>query len=161
MIRIVRARTLRTLREDAEAADVYSAEAERWNDLYRDAERRVDEAQEVAAHTAALRGEDREEYEERVGRLRAALADAKAETDATAAVLEEMRGDLDQLRAHASDSETGGSFRAALAYRVLRDAYEQQRDAGVESNRPWDLLAVLLGFDEPEAAPAAEMAGTD
>lgn len=167
MLCIIRTTTLRTLRADIaeadDAANAYSAEAEKWHKHYTDEVQRADEAEQTAQHTAELRGEDRDHYaeridlyEKRIDRLRHALATARAGDEATAAVLAEMREDLDQIRTDAADPETGASFRAALAYSTLRRMYDQHRAAGLDLGRPWDLLAAVLGFDEPRELEAAD-----
>jgi predicted RNase H-like nuclease (RuvC/YqgF family) len=157
MIRIIRTARLRALH--TERAELTAAlrqarrDAETWTDRYLNATSRCAAelgrtlTERVATQTEAdLRADLAEaeqtaaQYEQRIDRLRRALADARATTGATASVLAEMRADLDQIRTDAANPETGTSFRAALAYATLRRMYEQQRAAGVD-----------LGFDEEPA----------
>ncbi|MFE1576246.1 hypothetical protein [Streptomyces fradiae] len=64
-------------------------------------------------------------------------------------VIEQMRADLAQLRADASDTETGESMRAAIAYGVLGRMINEVRaqDEKGELRPPFDVVALVLGFD--------------
>lgn len=66
--------------------------------------------------------------------------------------LDEIRRDVAQLRDAAADTETGQSMRAAIAYDVLRNLVDDARARGLELGRPFDLVAIVLGFDtDPQA----------
>jgi DNA repair exonuclease SbcCD ATPase subunit len=162
MFRIIRTTTLQALRDDVAEADqtasAYNAEAEKWHRLYTDEVQRADDAEQAADHTAELRGEDREHYEQQIANLRTELVEARRSVEDNSSVLAEMRADLDQIRAAAADPEHGESVRAAIAYGVLRDAYDDVRSRGEVQRlgREWDLLSVVLGFDaDRDSAPAS------
>ncbi|MEU1668549.1 hypothetical protein ABZ547_34205 [Streptomyces sparsogenes] len=139
MWRIVRTTTLQSLREEAsvseKAADLYSAEAEKSNALYR----------EAAEH-----------FETTFKQLGQALADqlkAERERDEARAVADtvnQLRADLDRLRAEAADTERGASVRGALAYSALRRLYADARARGLQPGAPFDLLALVLDLDQEE-----------
>lgn len=90
--------------------------------------------------------------------LRGELVEARRTLDDSREVLAEMRTDLDRMRADAADPEHGETFRAALAYGVLKRMYAEVRDRGPGRSlgRPWDLLAIILGFDEAASDVPAE-----
>ncbi|MFD6911786.1 hypothetical protein [Streptomyces virginiae] len=88
-----------------------------------------------------------------------------------AGVLDDVRQDLLRLRDHAANPEDGGTVRGAIAYGVLRDlitrARTERAEAGQEGGlpRPFDVIAMVLGFDTDEAdedaaAPVREEAPT-
>ncbi|MFE9793554.1 hypothetical protein ACFYRL_17650 [Streptomyces goshikiensis] len=74
-----------------------------------------------------------------------------------AGALDEVRQDLIRLRAHAANPEDGGPVRGAIAYGILRDligrARQERAEAGQDGGlpRPFDVIAMVLGFDTAEA----------
>lgn len=69
--------------------------------------------------------------------------------------LDEIRQDVAQLRDAAANTETGQSRRAAIAYDVLRNLVQDAQARGLELGRPFDLVAIVLGFNTPDPQPAA------
>lgn len=144
MFRIVRTSTLAALRADSTALPV----------ALRDLDQARAEAE--AANDSAIRAET--VAEDQLRQLARLHADRAQEEAATRAELDAIRTDVARLRDAAADPETGDSFRQALAYGVLRDLIADARARGVELGRPFDLVASLLGFDDPDA-PQTEPQG--
>ncbi|MGA5606187.1 hypothetical protein ACPCUF_35115 [Streptomyces griseoincarnatus] len=167
MFRIVRTTTLDALRADSAALpavrqerDQAKTEAARATDsavrAESVAEKQLRELARLHAENFQAERETRVQYEG----LRTVIQQVTAERDAArterdqveAAArreLEEIRQDVDRLRAAAADPETGESMRHAIAYGVLRNLIDDARARGLELGRPFDLVAVLLGFDAP------------
>ena len=76
----------------------------------------------------------------------------KAETDRQ---LAELREDLIKIRAAANDTENGDTVRGALAYNILRDLYADAWAQGLLPKRPFDVMAVVLGFETNQPVQAA------
>ncbi|MER6480921.1 hypothetical protein [Streptomyces filamentosus] len=104
--------------------------------------------QSVIRLVTAERDEARRERDE-------AATAARANYDAVAA---QMGADLAQLRADATDPETGASMRAGIAYGVLARMITEARAEG-ELRPPFDVVALVLGLTDPapEADQAAEI----
>lgn len=159
MIRIIRTATLRSLKADAvataevrqEAAD-NASQAETWQARYNEANTAYERSFKDLGRALAGRFQAERELNE----AHAQRTQDKAATDQQ---LAELREDLARLRAAAADTETetGESVRAALAYNILRDLYADAWREGLLPKRPFDLLAAVLDFktaEQPTATPA-------
>lgn len=155
MIRVIRTTTLRTLQADAAQlanaqmdAASNAAEATRWQKRHREADTAFGGALKDLAQARANQIKAERERNQAIARRE----QDKAETDRQMA---ELREDLAKIRDAAADTDTGETARAALAYRLLRDMYADAYKEGLLPKRPFDVLAVVLGFDTPDqTAPA-------
>lgn len=173
MIRLIRTRTLRTLRaeitEADEAAAVYSAEADKWNEKYVAEVQRADDAEQAIGQTAELRVEDCEHYEEQLAELREQLADAIHERDAARAereqqftglhaVIKQVTGERDAARAEADQwnraycTEVKVANDAEAAAAALREQLAAGRPA-LGAGAAWGRI------DQDVTTAAAESAG--
>lgn len=149
MLRIVRKTTLDALRTGQTGLDQAREEAARAK------------SEAAAATDAATRAEEwAESLFKDLGKAHADVFQAqrdaqqartdrdldKTETDRQMA---ELREDLARLREAADDLETGETRRAAIAYQVLRDLYADAWREGLLPQRPFDVVAAVLGFDLP------------
>ncbi|MFC8408608.1 hypothetical protein ACFUG9_34345 [Streptomyces griseoincarnatus] len=166
MFRIVRTTTLDALRADSAALpavrqerDQAKTEAARATDsavrAESVAEKQLRELARLHAENFQAERETRVQYEG----LRTVIQQVTEERDAARKErdqaereardeLAEIRRDVDRLRAAAADPETGESMRHAIAYGVLRNLIDDARARGLELGRPFDLVAILLGFDQ-------------
>ncbi|MEU3521819.1 hypothetical protein ABZ770_42440 [Streptomyces sp. NPDC006654] len=154
MIRIVRKATLDALYADRTALAETREElaiAQAATGSANDAAIRAENTAEELLKDLGQAHADRIQAERDARQARTDRAADKTETDRQ---LAELREDLAKLRAAAADLETGDTVRAALAHNILRDLYADAWREGLLPNRPWDLLAVVLGFDTPETQAA-------
>ncbi|MGW3910557.1 hypothetical protein ACWEBX_03380 [Streptomyces sp. NPDC005070] len=156
MIRIVSTRTLAALRaREAEAADLQH-------------ELDIANAKAGSANDAAIRAENLETQLRQSAQAHADRIQAERDRDAACTGRDQVeaaaRKELDEICADvvrlrdAADAASGGAVRGALAYRLLRDLYADAKARGLEPGRPFDLAAIVLGFDDALPAPTDQAA---
>jgi hypothetical protein len=158
MFRIIRKTTLDELTKRADRADELGREADR---LTTDLARVTDSA--IRTETVAERQlkDLAQAYADNIGlqrvaaEARAEAARARAEADQQIA---EIRDDVMKLREAAADTETGATIRGAIAYRLVKDLMAEAAAAteGAELRRPFDIAAMVLGFDLPPVPDTGE-----
>ncbi|MER6789510.1 hypothetical protein ABT330_33675 [Streptomyces sp. NPDC000658] len=155
MFRIVRTTTLAALRaKDADLADLQCELdiANAATGSANDAVIRMENLAETQLRQLAQAHADRSRPNATAGAARADRDKIEAETRSQ---LAEIHADVARLQDAVADATTGDSVRGALAYRMLRDLYADAKARGLEPGRPFDLVAIVLGFDTgtPERRP--------
>ncbi|MFI5867732.1 hypothetical protein [Streptomyces sp. NPDC051546] len=145
--RIIRTKTLDTLRADLVQADqellAAEAEAETWHTHYCDETGRADAAETLVNETGDEAAELRDETE----RLRGELDQARR-TNA------DIAHDIAHVREALAHPETGETLAGAIALSLARKVIADARDRGTDPGR-MRVLALLLSLDEAETAKAA------
>jgi hypothetical protein len=164
MFRIIRTETLRTLRRATDERDAARAElaaARHDAELAKDSAIRAETTGENLLRDLAQAHADRIKAERAATAARVAL-DGRDRTEAE--TMQQIRADLNQIRADAADPELGKTMKAAIAHGVLRRLYADAIESGIVPGRPWDILALVLDLgadDAPAGYPAPAIVAAD